>query len=178
MVSKAKIFVWSFLILIFLGYGNVWGENHFQNLLGLHAGTTTGAGLFYRHYMGTNFACQVSFFPTYQQVSSYNQEKKLFISLGNMEQWFLHFTQLNTSAMNGMLFVWAGGSFVYQYLFSPAETENNEFYQFSLGGGPGFELIFYEHVITTLAIGYAMAQKIPGGFMMNFAIEFSCGYKF
>ncbi|MFN3660354.1 MAG: hypothetical protein ACK4TN_03845, partial [Brevinematales bacterium] len=161
-----------------LGYKNVWGKTNFPNLLGVLAGTTTGVSLFYRHYIETNFAWQVSFFPTYQQVSSDNQEKKLFISLGNMEQWFLHFTQLNTTAVKGMLFVWAGGSFVYQYLFPPVETENNEFYQFSLGGGSGFELIFYDHVITTIAIGYAMAQKIPGGFMMNFAIEVSGGYKF
>ncbi len=182
MIPKGQSLVWGFLVMLLLGGGNVWGKTNFQNLLGLHAGYTTGGGLFYRHYVGKNFAWQVSFFPSYQQVPSYfssEESKLLFLWVGTMEQWFLHFTQLNTTAMKGMLFVWGGGSFAYQYTSMPYVLENKrEIYRVSLGGGPGFEVVFYDHFVVTVAGGYAAAVDMPGGFMMNFTIEASFGYKF
>ncbi|MCX7882569.1 MAG: hypothetical protein N2314_05050 [Brevinematales bacterium] len=178
---RTKKFFVFFLALTILAINESWGKTNSHHLLGLHWGITTGGGLFYRNYANTNFAWQVSFFPMYQRhfLSSDDASKNtLLLLVGNFEQWFLHFTRLHASGMKGMLFLWGGGSLAYEYTQIPSTETSEKLFRFTLGGGPGFEMVFYEHFVTTLAVGYATTFDTKKEVMMGFTFEVSAGYKF
>ncbi|URA10731.1 hypothetical protein [Thermospira aquatica] len=111
---KEKPLLFTFLVLSLTGLSITWSKTNYSHLLGHHYGLSTAGGLFYRHYVGTNFSWQVSFYPMYMNDPTIASEPSFLFSFGNMEQLFLHFTQLNTSSMKGQLFLWAGGSIQYQ----------------------------------------------------------------
>ncbi len=182
-----------YLIVVFglVVSSTVWAGTNFSHLLGLHYGGTTAGGLFYRHYVSSNFSWQVSFYPMYyEEASSYYGPNApwAYLLFGNMEQFFLHFTRLNTGFMSGRLFLWAGGSVYYkegeEYVYENdvAQWQRASFLGLNLGGGPGIETVWYEHFVFTLSGGYAVFTRWKSSRFdkldVNFTAEVSAGYLF
>ena len=159
----------------------LWGDDRAKDfhLLGWHFSMATGNGLMYRHYRDS-FAWQVSFFPSYYQSSS-SEDNSFYILLnvGTFEQFFLKWTKVSSADILGALFIWGGGFCDWE-----VSRELYENIRFSLAGGIGFETIFYSHWVFDLAGGYRILAMKFGGKnewekpMVNFSVEASVGYRF
>lgn len=174
---KKQTWLWG-IFLIGMLISSLWANTNNTHFLGFHTGFTSGTGLCYRKYEKTYFAWQISLFPLVQEER--REEKFLFwsIRVGTFEQFFLHFTKLDTQAIKGTFFLWVGGSASYQYMSTSAPPLSEEQYIFALGGGPGFEVTFYDHFVLTIAGGYATIWTSPSRFEVNFTGEYSFGYRF
>lgn len=154
-----------------------------SHLLGLHAGISTGTGLFYRHYNKNNsFAWQISLFPSYLHFV-FDNSSSFLLSIGTYEQFFLDFTEISVTSTTGTLFLWVGGNGTYSFWSFYNEEKNMSFshiesYSLSLAGGPGLEILFFDHFVLTLGGGYTVRWTWPNTFNVNFTGEVSIGYKF
>ncbi|URA10736.1 hypothetical protein [Thermospira aquatica] len=66
--------------------------------------------------------------------------------------------------------------------YENGEWHTTESYRFALGGGPGIEVILYDHFVYTLGGGYAFFAVLQNNketrVDVNFTFEVSAGYLF
>ncbi|MFN3660353.1 MAG: hypothetical protein ACK4TN_03840 [Brevinematales bacterium] len=154
----------------------------YHHMLGVHYGVASGAGLCYKYYFSAPFALQFSFVPFY--TSGENGSGVGFVIGGVFWQWFLHDFSHPLQSLEGRFFVWSGmkgGRYFGMSAFYEYYAESINDYEFSGGGGIGFETYAIKNIVLTVAVGYFVqftSQITFVNFSSPLSFEGTLGYRF